>query len=237
MNATGGAKGSEYDDKADDTHKATLAQQIRSTSAGNGLVKGSGKLNVTANQIYSVDCSKMELVMDTDYIFLAVGKSDTGSADAFRATYPVRLTDTTSPAIVTVSPAVEYDETAGRITGKIVVTFTENIYFTASSGTGTLADPEPICFHKTNDPFGMKNHAYQCMSSAVNIKPTLNGSHGTDTATTNFSLTLNRAFSGEKVILGNTITDKAGNRIEPITITVKLDKDKNVIVLVDGKEV
>ena len=77
MNATGGAKGSEYDDKADDTHKATLAQQIRSTSAGNGLVKGSGKLNVTANQIYSVDCSKMELVMDTDYIFLAVGKSET----------------------------------------------------------------------------------------------------------------------------------------------------------------
>lgn len=237
MNATGGAKGSEYDDKADDTHKATLAQQIRSTSAGNGLVKGSGKLNVTANQIYSVDCSKMELVMDTDYIFLAVGKSDTGSADAFRATYPVRLTDTTSPAIVTVSPAVEYDETARRITGEIVVTFTENIYFKASSGTGTLADPEPICFHETNDPFGMKNHAYQCMSSAVNIKPTLNGSHGTDTATTNFSLTLNRAFSGEKVILGNTITDKAGNRIKPITITVKLDKDNNVIVLVDGKEV
>ena len=237
MNATGGAKGSEYDDKADDTHKATLAQQIRSTSAGNGLVKGSGKLNVTANQIYSVDCSKMELVMDTDYIFLAVGKSDTGSADAFRATYPVRLTDTTSPAIVTVSPAVEYDETARRIKGEIVVTFTENIYFKASSGTGALADPEPICFHETNDPFGMKNHAYQCMSSAVNIKPTLNGSHGTDTATTNFSLTLNRAFSGEKVVLGNTITDKAGNRIKPITITVKLDKDNNVIVLVDGKEV
>ena len=75
------------------------------------------------------------------------------------------------------------------------------------------------------------------MSSAVNIKPTLNGSHGTDTATTNFSLTLNRAFSGEKVVLGNTITDKAGNRIKPITITVKLDKDNNVIVLVDGKEV
>ena len=237
MNATGGAKGSEYDDKADDTHKATLAQQIRSTSAGNGLVKGSGKLNVTANQIYSVDCSKMELVMDSDYIFLAVGKSDTGSADAFRATYPVRLTDTTSPAIVTVSPAVEYDETARRIKGEIVVTFTENIYFKASSGTGALADPEPICFHETNDPFGMKNHAYQCMSSAVNIKPTLNGSHGTDTATTNFSLTLNRAFSGEKVVLGNTITDKAGNRIKPITITVKLDKDNNVIVLVDGKEV
>lgn len=235
--ASGTAKGSEYDDKAQVDHKATLAQQIRTTSSGSGLIVGSGKLTVAANQVYQVDCSKMELVMDSDYIFLAVGKSDTGSADAFRATYPVRLTDKTPPAIVDVSPAVEYDEIAKRINGEIVVTFTENIYFKASSGTGALADPEPICFHEATDPYGMKNHAYQCMSSAVNIKPTLKGSHGTDTATTNFSLTLKKAFSGEKVILGNTITDKAGNRIDPITITVKLDKDNNVIVLVDGKEV
>lgn len=235
--ASGTAKGSEYDDKATDDHKATLAQQIRTTSSGSGLIVGSGKLTVAANQVYQVDCSKMELAMDSDYIFLAVGKSDTGSADAFRATYPVRLTDKTPPAIVGASNALTYDTTTRRLNGTVVITFTEDIYFKGASGGDALADPEPICFHAVTDPSSMKNHANQCITPSAFVKPTVSGNHGTDNPTNSFSLTFDKALTTETVTLSSTITDKAGNRISPIKISTKVDAEGNITVLINGKEV
>lgn len=227
--ASGTAKGSEYDDKATDDHKATLAQQIRTTSSGSGLIVGSGKLTVAANQVYQVDCSKMELAMDSDYIFLAVGKSDTGSADAFRATYPVRLTDKTPPAIVGASNALTYDTTTRRLNGTVVITFTEDIYFKGASGGDALADPEPICFHAVTDPSSMKNHANQCITPSAFVKPTVSGNHGTDNPTNSFSLTFDKALTTETVTLSSTITDKAGNRISPIKISTKVDAELSLI--------
>ena len=235
--ASGTAKGSEYDDKATDDHKATLAQQIRTTSSGSGLIVGSGKLTVAANQVYQVDCSKMELAMDSDYIFLAVGKSDTGSADAFRATYPVRLTDKTPPAIVGASNALTYDTTTRRLNGTVVITFTEDIYFKGASGGDALADPEPICFHAVTDPSSMKNHANQCITPSAFVKPTVSGNHGTDNPTNSFSLTFDKALTTETVTLSSTITDKAGNRISPIKISTKVDAEGNITVVINGNEV
>ncbi len=239
-------KGSEYDRIADSDHKSTLAQQIRTSSGGSGLIRGSGKQVVAANQVYEVDCSKMDLAPNSNYIFLAVGKSDTGSADAFRATYPVTLTDRTPPVVLSTGHNLTIDEN-GIISGEVTLNFSENLYYLATNASAE-ENPKKLCFHEYGP--GTDNESASalslCYSPGISVlmeqtahvpgtstpeKP------NNDSITNRITLKFEQATKNAKVTFSNELTDRAGNRIDTITVSLKLVNNNEVVVLVNGKEI
>ncbi len=70
------------------------------------------------------------------YSFVAVAKGGQGSADSFRAYYPVQVQDKTTPMVSAVTP-IELKWNAAHdvvISGKVVLTFSEPLYFRRNAG-------------------------------------------------------------------------------------------------------
>ena len=232
-----GQTGSIYDNAAKTEHKANLAQSIRSSTSGSGLTVGAGSLQLTAGQPQPVDCSQYKLAEDTSYIFLAVGKSSTGSADAFRAIYPVMNVDKTPPAVTAISNALTYNSTRKTLSGELTLTFSENIFY-KDMKVSDAVKPVNFCFHAKPDPQGTSATATNiCKSTHINV---LLGTkdHGTgdvDPDTNSFVLKYTNTIPTESVTLNKVITDRAGNRIGNITITTEVDNNGRITVKVNGK--
>ena len=229
--------GSEYDRAALDSHKRTLAEAIRSSNAGTGLTVGSGTLQMVAGVSQTVDCSQMDLAPDSSYIFLAVGSSNTGSADAFRAIYPVMLVDNTPPVVESISNALRV-RTNGTITGQLVLNFSENIYYKDLSSAAAIA-PKKFCFHETqnNVDSSTADPTVICSSPGIKVAKYRVGDHGSNEEpdSTQIFLNFENTFPTEKITLNRVITDKIGNRIGTITISFSVDADKNITVYVNNR--
>ncbi len=125
--------GSLFDLYAEKYYADQLADFIRSstpTQAGNVA----GTCQVTVNGTTSggksvpVDCSKMYMSPGTEYAFIAVGRSDQGSGDAFRAIYPVTLVDAEAPKVLSIANGLYIDENTGNIKGSVTLVFDKLLY-------------------------------------------------------------------------------------------------------------
>lgn len=201
---------------------------------------------VAANQVYEVDCSKMDLAPNSNYIFLAVGKSDTGSADAFRATYPVTLTDRTPPVVLSTGHNLTINEN-GIISGQVTLNFSENLYYLATNASAE-ENPKKLCFHENgpgtdNESASALNLCYSpgigvLMERTAHVPGTSTPEKpNNDSITNRITLEFNQATKNAKVTFSNELTDRAGNRIDTITVSLKLVNNNEVVVLVNGKEI
>ena len=58
-----------------------------------------------------------------------------------------------------------------------------------------------------------------------------------DSITNRITLKFKQATKNAKVTFSNELTDRAGNRIDTITVSLKLVNNNEVVVLVNGKEI
>ncbi len=133
MNDDGTASiGSLFDLYAKQYYADNLATFIRgSTPTPSGTVAGTGTVTVPGGTMRPVDCSRMKMTPGTEYAFIAVGRSNQGSGDAFRAIYPVSIIDAEAPKVTQIVNGMmitQYDNFKGNFT----LIFDKDLYHTVS---------------------------------------------------------------------------------------------------------
>ncbi len=125
--------GSLFDQYAEKYYADKIADYIRASTpqpagdvAGNGQVPVNG--TTSGGKSVPVDCSKMFMSSGTEYAFIAVGRSDQGSGDAFRAIYPVTLVDTEAPKVISMINNLYVDDVSGFLAGELILEFDKDLY-------------------------------------------------------------------------------------------------------------
>lgn len=143
-----GEKASEslFDRYASDSYKDRVANFIRNTSSDtSGQIIGSDRnLNVPKDKRVKVECSKLDMAYLAQYAFLAVGESSQGSADAFRAYYPLEKIDKEAPYVTDVSVTSQvYEFNPGTYFAdcNVTLTFNEPIYYADTTTSPRVMHP------------------------------------------------------------------------------------------------
>lgn len=247
MEATVGSganyQGTIFDEYACTNSKDTFAKSIRNQiSDGNRIVMKSVSGGVTFTQANNsvpdknmVTCTGM--IGTNNYTFIAVGKSDMGSGDAFRAIHPVFKNDKEPPkvdlnsSIISVKWEQDPDtkEYTGRITsGTVTLVFTEGLWARPS------VNKKPIMVD--NCAANATGHAaastqYQCVSALVvggaNAVVVADSDHDTGVATSPIlaiKLNISDAGNGDGIVFSNIICDEAANGMDrgPLTVKIKV---------------
>lgn len=125
--------GSWFDCYASQADKDAIANYIRNTRPNSSTVIGTGTGRVTAGGQLLVDCAKdFDLKPGVDYCFLVVGRSPANSGNAFRATYPFRISDNEAPIITQVNNNLYID--GNFYQGTVELVFNEPLWFMERTG-------------------------------------------------------------------------------------------------------
>ena len=263
MEATVGSganyQGTIFDEYACTNSKNEFARRIRNqASDGNRIVMKSPSAGVTFTQANNsvpdknmVTCTGMQV--KNNYTFIAVGKSDMGSGDAFRAIHPLFKNDTEPPkvdlsaSIITVREWEKNgDEYTGRIKqGTVTLAFTEELWAVQSGSGSSKSIPVDNC------TAAAKGHAaastqYQAVGglvastadSGVTVigaskhknSDTDTGEDGVSKAPINtITLNVSDADDGFGIVFRDIITDENSNFIPrgPLTVKIKIVPDKS----------
>ncbi len=251
-NSTGTASvGSLFDLYAEKYYADDLADFIRTSTSKPGTpVTGDGQVTVTGTTNHGaskpVDCSRY-MNPGTEYAFIAVGRSDQGSGDAFRAIYTISIVDTEPPKVINViTTNLIYDEPTGTISGDFTLEFDKVLYYKepgedppkllkvdqASSITSgrksEYASAELLIYNRNNTDM-------QIMTSDDNVNKE------TRFLTFNFKLGKINATRGASISLQNISDSNGSGRKGALTITVKKASDSDDINITitpawDGRE-
>ncbi len=246
LNGSPVSEGSLYDQYASATHKALLAQQIRNSSESSSNIVGVKKdIPITQGKPLVLDCSEHKLSPNTDYLFLAVTKSTTGSSDAFRGYLPLRVEDKDPPKVDHVNSTLfvgdgiqEYPDGTvtkpGRIYGQLVVYFNENIY------QATGQDLRPIHNGANNydapsdsseESFTAAKYIVTSIFTGVELKT------GTEKQKTNsIAFDFKGALDGAGIEFGNGLSDQYNNVANAVDVTTSVQNGK-VIIKSQGKQI
>ena len=146
-------KGSQYVGSVFDIYATTEAKNIyaaliqSSTISGNDIVMtGSGTYTQDGNSTTKnqVKCTNMN--MGVMYTFVSVGESSSGSGYAFRAYYPITLSDTTPPMVVSVNASgYQFVDGVQQGDAKVSLSFNEPLYAVDTGSSDTQQKVYPIC--------------------------------------------------------------------------------------------
>lgn len=217
--------GSLFDIYAIQSAKDTIADYIRGITPSS-LVVGNGNLTLPAGTRVSVDCSTMPMSAITQYCFLVVGRSESGSGDAFRAIYPITLVDETAPLVVDVQRTLSVDA-SGKISGTVTLVFNEDLYYlTPGSGTSpsTLQkiDLAPVTgVTRSSDFISIIN---LISSKSDSVTAVTNGE--VNVKTSSIDINFNLSQSGSYIIFKTNLSDKYQNvRTNSLSVSVSTTKN------------
>lgn len=149
--------GSLYDQYAKQTYKDNLAQRIRGGGQNYG-VTSFGKTQVVAGQTVELPCSGMKMNPGLQYVFVAVGRSTSGSGDGFYAVN-IQLIDNQHPQIKAAEGL--YVDKDGFIQGRLILDFGEPLFWYNQS----KKEEYPICGHEKHS--NTTTSKYNTISSVV----------------------------------------------------------------------
>lgn len=238
--------GSVFDLYATTRAQEDMANFIRATTPNGSSIIGKGSTAIS-NRSVAVDCSRQwNLSGGAQYAFLAVGRSNLNSGDAFRAIWPVELKDTTPPMVQSINHTLEFDSGSNsRVSGEITIQFTEPIYRlirTTTPPTLQKIDAGPI----------MPGGRPRPNSEYVSIQSLVSSRNPSSPSVINFvsydeqlyqpaqvlQISLNHAQTGSTITCYNQICDAASNvnqtslyvtvRITPRTVGTSTTYDISV---------
>ena len=167
------------------------------------------------------------------YTFIAVGRSTMGSGDAFRATRPVFLRDTTPPVVTEVIANMRASEDKGKVTasGYISLVFSEPLYAREKSNSvDQTTIPVDNCVRGKHsgdtDWRGIGDMVTTTGKSGITVAG--NKVHR-DGVISTVDLDVNGAESGAGISFSTNLCDEAGNNREtdPLTVTIIITKNKD----------
>lgn len=144
IGGTGVGSESYFDKYANSASKEQYARLIRNqkVDSTNVVLVKVDNFSAAASPT-SVNCASV-MQPGTLYTFLAVGRTNSGSGDAFRAIAPVRRPDTDKPTVSSCRTSVSTDlkdTTASAYnatySGNVTITFTKKLFLSTTSGNNT----------------------------------------------------------------------------------------------------
>ena len=217
----GELKGSVFDHYASQSTKETFANYIRSQVPSEGSVTMKGTVTVSAGRTVSVNCSS-GMSGTTWYTFLTVGKSDSGSGDAFRAIRPVFNTDNEAPVITSCNYYLTSDAPTsanGTCSGKLTLQFNEDLYWKTQDGVDqTIKALQDISIAADSDKMAA-GLAFETPSN--NFKYTNSSNTSAKTMST-VTFTFTNARAGQYITCKTNLSDQSGNvHRSPLSVTLK----------------
>ncbi|MCI2106696.1 MAG: S-layer homology domain-containing protein [Intestinimonas sp.] len=204
--------GSVFDQYATQSAKTKFANYIRSQVPTSGSVTLKDSTTIAAGSTTAVDCSSA-MSGDTWYTFLTVGKSSSGSGDAFRAIRPVFNKDQTAPVITSCTLALSNTSPITSLydscTGTLTVQFSENLYWREqpTGGVNQVTTPlkDTAGLTPTDDyyPAGL---AF-AKSNSISLTPLIEGRQPISSLT----FKLDAAMPGANITAERNLCDKSGN--------------------------
>ncbi len=213
--------GSVFDIYASSTAKTTFANYIRSQVPSTGSVVLKNSTTVSASSPVTVNCASA-MSGDTWYTFLTVGKSASGSGDAFRAIRPVFNVDESAPMITscnfTLNSDLSISSPNGACNGTLTVQFNENLYWRDQNSVDqttiplkNVADLDPA-----DDSYYPAGLVFLRSSS---ISLVTNSSQNTISSVV---FNLSSARPGDNISASINLSDKSGNvHSVPLSIVLK----------------
>lgn len=223
--------GSLYDQYAKQTYKDNLAQRIRGGGQNYG-VTSFGKTQVVAGQTVELPCADMKMNPGLQYVFVAVGRSTSGSGDGFYAVN-IQLIDNQHPQIKAADGL--YVDDKGLIQGMLILDFGEPLFWYDQKNSVE----HPICGHQNADHTSSN---YNSISSVVgNYSGGIAISYP-QKSTDDCAQISSIAFNFQNVNNTGTITfqaerlaDASHNPIPSLTITVKKSGNNGISISITPK--
>lgn len=217
----GVSQGSVFDYYANQETKDDVAWLIRNQNENSDSITMKNQVTVNAGQTQWVDCTP-GMAGITRYCFLAVGKSEMGSGDAFRAIRPVFLRDGAAPQVLNVSLIPDYYPGSPTATfeGTLTIQFNEDIYYLDNDGKKTR--PVLPLNDVTNNSDTHVSLAFACTPQpGIDIIQPANVSTTNPVPTNIFDFKITRGKNGATISFKNNLCDAASNtRATPLNIKI-----------------
>ena len=213
--------GSVFDQFATPKAKEDFAEFIRSQTTTSGDVALSGTIEeILAGRSKTVDCSG-GMVGTTWYTFLAVGRSATGSGDAFRAIRPVYNKDQSPPMVTACLYEIELNDDGKTYSGTVSLTFNEDLYWVEKDANTQNQTVTPISASSRLTPTSGYYPAGLAFSSS---SPTFIVMNGTvvNQPTSFIRFQFSNAKQGSYIQAPTNLGDKAGS-VHSVPLTVSFD--------------
>lgn len=230
----GKVMGSVFDYFAKQTTKDSMADLIRNRNVNNTSITLKKGVHVDANTTTSINCSP-GMSGITQYLFLAVAKSDAGSGDAFRAVEPVFLRDSSAPQIVSAEVAITNGTSypvklTDPFKGTLRVAFNENLYWYQNDTKKLRKVIHSPDLTTADDyvPLG-----YACTLPTTGGIRIQNKTSQEPIQVMDFTVTMGR--NGDSIVIPNNLSD-AGSNTRQQSLTMKIvyvpirDEETNQIV-------
>ena len=175
------------------------------------------------------------------YAFLVVGRSPSGSGDAFRAIYPLTLVDSDAPKVTAVQSTLNMDTVDGIIqgtcSGRVSLTFNEYLYHSDDSTTpptlqhvdrGTIISNLRLPGADYEDYISVGS-LVQSESSSGQVGLMLSDDQvGRQTLTIDFNF--DHAQDGAFITFTSDLCDQYSNvRAAPLTVSITISRVRTVI--------
>lgn len=217
-------KGSLFDVYATQAAKTSFANYIRSQVPSSGSVVLKGTTLVGSSSSVTVNCSPA-MSGDTWYTFLTVGRSSSGSGDAFRAIRPVFNRDQTAPMITSCSfsPSNAITSPTGTCDGTLTLQFSETLYWRERSDVDQTTTPLSATL------LGLENDAFYPAGLAFDRDSCfLLQTGAADKTISSVTFTLSAARAGNSIRVPVNLSDKSGNvHTVPLSIVLKYADNGN----------
>ncbi|MBQ9413216.1 MAG: S-layer homology domain-containing protein [Oscillospiraceae bacterium] len=248
--------GSLFDYFAADAYKTQVANYIRTTQTNGANIIGhsptGSPVRVGPDSFHVVNCAEeFPLSFITQYCFLAVGRSATGSGDAFRSTYPIQKVDNTPPQVQTLTHTlrVTYDKddpdsSPHTLTGTITLTFNDELWYldkTAGSGLrssiqvdrGPMTDISPDPSDPTKTLSRDTTRFISIDNNDIVYRRSQTIAIATDPIRYNqvtrvIELTVSAATSGENIVITNVLCDEFSN-VAPTNLEIAVRSVSRVV--------
>ncbi len=239
-------QGSVFDKYATQTYKDQLAEYIRASAANTaGTIIGVGHgIEVNPGIRHRVDCSEYPMSERAQYAFLAVGRSPSGSGDAFRGIYPLTLVDNEAPVVTAVQSTLTMDKTTDAqgntktldtCSGRVSLTFNEYLFHSDdSTAPPTLRQVDRGSILTSARQEGAYSNfisigsLVQSESDATAVGLMLSDSQvGRQTLTIDFAF--DHAQDGTFITFNADLCDQYSNvRSSPLTVSIEIQKVRTV---------
>ncbi len=230
-----GGAGCVFDKYATQNYKDQLAEYIRASSSNTaGTIIGVGHgIEINSGTRHVVDASEYPMSERAQYAFLAVGRSPSGSGDAFRCIYPLTLVDSEAPIVTAIQNTLNMDIVDGHVgntcSGRISLTFNEYLYHSddsTSPPTLRQVDRGPIISSLRDLPeyenFRAVASLMQTRSSTqISLMEDDESQIGKQTLTIEFQL--DHAENGTFLTFSSDLCDQYSNvRGSPLTVSIRI---------------
>lgn len=226
--------GSLYDLYAERIYKENLAQRIRGAGQTSG-VTSFGTVEVEGGGTVALPCDEMKMSIGQEYVFVAVGRSASGSGDGFWAVN-IHLIDNQHPQIQAADGL--YVDEQGLIQGTLILNFGEPLYWYNQSLSSTAEREHPICGHEKKHTDAKYNSVASVVgpyTQGISINYTQSEDQVCDQISSiSFKFT-NVNNRGTIAFQSSRLSDKSHNTIPSLTITVTKTNNKDVNISITPK--